>query len=201
MKKIIGVVLIFFFIAVMRIDAHSGRTDSSGGHNCNVGACAGTYHYHNGGGGYNPPPVYVPPIPKTPDIQASILPTPNEDGTFNVFMDWNDVPNTGFSVALSKYAGADPGPLTDTTDSEFTFTNVYPGTYYANMKVGVNGTWTNPIYWTVEVPEWYQPEPTTVPSEEIDETANQSTTDISGGLVIFGLLGGGGLLLYKVLKG
>jgi hypothetical protein len=31
--------------------AHSGRTDSSGGHNCNVGACAGTYHYHNGGGG------------------------------------------------------------------------------------------------------------------------------------------------------
>lgn len=32
------------------INAHSGRTDASGGHNCNVGSCAGTYHYHNGGG-------------------------------------------------------------------------------------------------------------------------------------------------------
>ena len=29
--------------------AHSGKTDSSGGHHCNVGSCAGTYHYHNGG--------------------------------------------------------------------------------------------------------------------------------------------------------
>lgn len=29
--------------------AHSGRTDSFGGHNCYVGSCAGTYHYHNGG--------------------------------------------------------------------------------------------------------------------------------------------------------
>ena len=29
--------------------AHSGRTDSRGGHNCNVAPCAGTYHYHNSG--------------------------------------------------------------------------------------------------------------------------------------------------------
>jgi hypothetical protein len=32
--------------------AHSGRTDSSGGHNCRTGSCAGTYHYHNGGSSY-----------------------------------------------------------------------------------------------------------------------------------------------------
>lgn len=38
------------------IYAHSGRTDSSGGHNCYTGPCAGTYHYHNGGYNYNPPP-------------------------------------------------------------------------------------------------------------------------------------------------
>ena len=36
--------------------AHSGRTDSSGGHNCsqksiNKGLCSG-YHYHNGGSSY-----------------------------------------------------------------------------------------------------------------------------------------------------
>ena len=29
--------------------AHSGRTDSRGGHNCNVAPCAGTYHFHNSG--------------------------------------------------------------------------------------------------------------------------------------------------------
>ena len=28
------------------VSAHPGRLDSSGGHNCNVGACAGTYHGH-----------------------------------------------------------------------------------------------------------------------------------------------------------
>lgn len=37
--------------------AHSGGTDSSGGHNCNVGSCAGTYHYHNGGA--------ASPVPKS----------------------------------------------------------------------------------------------------------------------------------------
>ena len=26
--------------------AHGGGLDSSGGHNCYVGSCAGTYHYH-----------------------------------------------------------------------------------------------------------------------------------------------------------
>jgi endonuclease YncB( thermonuclease family) len=47
--------------------AHSGRTDSSGGHNCNVGSCAGTYHYHNGGSSYTPPApkVYIPPPAST----------------------------------------------------------------------------------------------------------------------------------------
>lgn len=53
----------FILIATSNARAHSGRTDSSGGHNCNVGSCAGTYHYHNGGGSYTPPPEpeYEPP--------------------------------------------------------------------------------------------------------------------------------------------
>lgn len=56
MKKVAGFVffLSFLFIASMA-NAHSGRTDSSGGHNCSEksiakGLCTG-YHYHNGGGG------------------------------------------------------------------------------------------------------------------------------------------------------
>lgn len=57
--------LAFFLVSLpTNLQAHSGRTDANGGHNCNVGACAGTYHYHNGGsggGGYTPPstPNYV----------------------------------------------------------------------------------------------------------------------------------------------
>ena len=39
----------FIFMGSDMAVAHSGRTDAYGGHNCYVGACAGTYHYHNGG--------------------------------------------------------------------------------------------------------------------------------------------------------
>ena len=61
--------------------AHGGRTDSNGGHNCNVGACRGTYHYHNdgsssGGAAYTitipsytyTPRVTVPPYAYTPRV-------------------------------------------------------------------------------------------------------------------------------------
>ena len=52
-KKISIFVLIFTFLFSSMAYAHSGRTDSSGGHNCSEksqakGLCTG-YHYHNGG--------------------------------------------------------------------------------------------------------------------------------------------------------
>jgi len=47
--------------------AHSGRTDSSGGHNCRTGSCAGTYHYHN-----KPAPVYYPPVEKPKSVKDPI---------------------------------------------------------------------------------------------------------------------------------
>lgn len=52
--KVPGLLVFLFLLLPVQVEAHSGRTDSNGGHNCNVGSCAGTYHYHNGGG-------YVPP--------------------------------------------------------------------------------------------------------------------------------------------
>ena len=58
MKKIaILLCLLFFMTSVDQIFAHSGRTDSSGGHNCSEksqakGLCDG-YHYHNGGSTQN----------------------------------------------------------------------------------------------------------------------------------------------------
>jgi len=57
MKKSLGIILLFilFLLVVMPTltSAHSGRTDSNGGHNCSAkskskGLCSG-YHYHNGG--------------------------------------------------------------------------------------------------------------------------------------------------------
>lgn len=45
--------LILFFLIVLfsfsRVFAHSGRTDSSGCHNCYTSECYGEYHCHNGG--------------------------------------------------------------------------------------------------------------------------------------------------------
>jgi len=60
-KYLIMAVVLTAFLFPFKVSAHSGRTDSSGGHNCNVGSCAGTYHYHNGG--YTPPIVEQPPAP------------------------------------------------------------------------------------------------------------------------------------------
>ncbi|KMY50988.1 YHYH domain-containing protein [Peribacillus loiseleuriae] len=54
MIKRIGIItLLLSFVLGSTIYAHSGRTDSSGGHNCSAksqakGLCSG-YHYHNGG--------------------------------------------------------------------------------------------------------------------------------------------------------
>lgn len=54
-KKVSLLVLLFLLFFASITFAHSGRTDSNGGHNCSEksiakGLCSG-YHYHNGGGG------------------------------------------------------------------------------------------------------------------------------------------------------
>lgn len=58
MKKFVALIIIALIFSTTSVYAHSGRTDANGGHNCRVGACAGTYHYHNGGS--------APPAPRTP---------------------------------------------------------------------------------------------------------------------------------------
>ena len=79
MKKLTFLIaLLLLFLTSSPVNAHSGRTDSSGGHNCYVGACAGTYHYHNSG--YTAPaPVYNPSTPKptpVPTLKPTPVPTP-----------------------------------------------------------------------------------------------------------------------------
>lgn len=54
-RKALLCCLFLLFIFPGSVGAHSGRTDANGGHNCYVGSCAGTYHYHNGGSDYTAP--------------------------------------------------------------------------------------------------------------------------------------------------
>ena len=50
MKKVSLLVIAFSAsFAPIVASAHGGGLDSNGGHNCYVGACAGTYHYHRSG--------------------------------------------------------------------------------------------------------------------------------------------------------
>lgn len=82
---VIAVFIVLLASSMSSADAHSGRTDANGGHNCNVGACAGTYHYHNGGTSVAPPVriyntptpriIYVPPT-ATPTLIPTNIPTP-----------------------------------------------------------------------------------------------------------------------------
>lgn len=65
-KIFASVLIATLVLTVSPTSAHSGRTDANGGHNCYVGACAGTYHYHNGGGSSTPAPTYTPPAPRVP---------------------------------------------------------------------------------------------------------------------------------------
>lgn len=61
MKKWSIILMILLFLSLtttLEVNAHSGRTDSSGGHNCSEksiakGLCTG-YHYHNGGSSDSP---------------------------------------------------------------------------------------------------------------------------------------------------
>lgn len=182
--------------------AHSGRTDSSGCHNCYTSACAGEYHCHGGGSigggsGYTPI-IRTPTTPEFPKaVKARFEFIPNPDGkTFNVKMDWDDSPNTGYSITLEKYI-RDPGPKTDTMQSNYTFSSIYPGKYYANLKVGINNIWSKPVYWDVQVPKWYPP-PSPTPLPTIHPSVKTSNTnDTQGDLFIVVVL----LLLLSMVIG
>ncbi len=59
-KKIITVLITLattLFIYPQITQAHGGGLDGDGGHNCYVGSCAGTYHYHRSN------PVSIPYVP------------------------------------------------------------------------------------------------------------------------------------------
>ena len=82
MKKLCQIFIVTAFVVAtsLTLYAHSGRTDSSGGH---TNRSTGQYHYHNSGSGSTAPkpstpaytPTYTPPVaPQTQDISPA--PTP-----------------------------------------------------------------------------------------------------------------------------
>lgn len=182
-----------FFIFVSTVSAHSGRTDAFGCHNCYTSECYGEYHCHNGGGyggGYG---GYVAPVvPKNPvgQMYADFIPHNNE-ALFDVKVDWADTTALSYSIAISKTPGGNPGPNPDTASSEFVFTNIPAGKWYVNIKSNVGGTWSEIVYWTIEVPKWVKPTPT--PTVYISPTPKPESTsyDNSGDWLALALVGGG----------
>ena len=96
------------FISTGSVNAHSGRTDSSGGHNCNVGACAGTYHYHNGG--IVVPPVYLYSTPSPKVIYVTPTATPKLTST--------NTPNPTSTPAPTVEPTSTPSPFIKHVDEE-----------------------------------------------------------------------------------
>jgi hypothetical protein len=156
--KIYTVLLLFFLAFAFHPSvaaAHSGRTNSSGCHNCYTGSCAGTYHCHNGG--YVPPvqrPIYVPPPSPTPtplqlNVNAEFVLDENTC-TYSVVANWDELTYYNqYSVSAVRSASTtciDPGPRADTTENQYEFTNLRPGSYLINIKPGNGFGWNHYHY-------------------------------------------------------
>lgn len=143
---------LFFLLIFLpkNIEAHSGRTDSSGCHNCYTSECYGEYHCHNGGSDVAPEPIcYVPGVVTTGTVNVT------QNGcTHNISINWpKNTDSNQFSISLSKSAGANPGPIADTYTESYVFTNVESGRWYINLKSGNSCGWNRTSYWTVDVPK------------------------------------------------
>lgn len=157
--------LIFFFIGSFSVvDARSGCCSHHGGV-CGSSCCDGSpLSAKCGGGGsinqYVPqknyePQEYIPPSFTMPPVSGSVNYAYNQKTkSYSVSVDWDDViGSSGYSIAISRSAGINPGPLVDTFSSDWTFTKVSPGTWYINLKAKKGSQWSdNVTYWTVTVP-------------------------------------------------
>jgi hypothetical protein len=188
MKKIIVFVFVvaLLFASAAPILARSGCCSHHGGV-CGCGCCDGSSlsstcapYYPQCSGGNNYVPVYQTrqiiyptstPIPSDPilRIKASINYDYNEQrDEYSIKFDWDDLPgNKGYSVFLTKYPGLDPGSLIDTHKSVWRFNNLKSGIWYANLKSFNGYSWSQIVYWTINLPNKKQPtlnSPTKIPA-------------------------------------
>lgn len=132
------------------------------------GRCGGSGSRGDGGGDVSSSYIYVPVPISTPIIHPD---NPVTTGTVsiqemstkpfhNVYVIWNGTENTNYSISLTKNAGSEPGPISDTSSPTFAFHNEKPGKWYVNLKTRIGGQWSKITYWPVDIPQWTQPTPT-----------------------------------------
>lgn len=201
------VTLVIFIQLPKNINAHPGNTDGFGCHTCRTncpdwGYDYGEYHCHNP---KLPPILLYPQCQQLPKINSAVRFLSNPNGTYDVFFDWDDLYNQidrQYSIAISKYVGADPGPLADTTVSSETFKNVLPGRWYINLKAELNGYWSCIENFLIDVPSWVPPIPS--PSPQIKTVVPSYDIPKEGGFdwviwIILAVVGAGiyGLIISK----
>lgn len=213
------IVVSFFFIIFFLLNfssiifARSGCCSYHGGV-CGCGCCDGTSlsatcapYYPNCGGGYES--YYVAPKPTMviPTIPSNAKGGPkyliNKNGVVDMLFDWDRPDGKQYSIAMSKTAGGDPGPNTDTTKSEYTFTNIRPGRWYVNVKEEFNGYWSEVAYWTIDIPNNVKDiarpylTPTPIPTKQASPTTRDiSDNDSSNSLQTIAMVGLGGGIYY-----
>lgn len=155
MKRLVFTLLVLLYsVGASTASAHSGRTNAYGCHNCYTSYCYGEYHCH--GGGYVPSgPIYTLPAPVNPNNGNWNYRISTENWcNYDLDITWNKpVSGDRFSIAVSKYAGADPGPLVDTVSFSYTFKNLSYGKWFVNIKTGNRERWSSVSYWTVNLPQ------------------------------------------------
>lgn len=181
--KVLGVIVLVLLILPAQVSAHSGRTDSSGGHNCNVGACAGTYHYHSGGGSY------TPPTPRQPIISTRTI-------TETKAIYFKTVEQNNKNLAVGKKKTTREG-----IDGVKTYT--YKITYTDGVRTSKDlvsaVTTKNPVSKIVAVGTKTEAKPTATTNQKTpeNESKESSTSEAMGSLAAVGVMGYG---LYRLGK-
>ncbi len=177
--------------------AHPGNTASDGCHYCRTncdkwGVPWNQRHCH---GGYTAPKpkIIVPTIPS--ETKGGPTYFINKSGVVEMLFDWDRPDGKQYSIAMSKTAGGDPGPNTDTTKSEYTFTNIKPGKWYVNIKEEFNGYWSEVAYWTIDIPSNVKdiarpyPTPTPIPTNTNNYQESSDSNESSNGLGTIAMVG------------
>ncbi|WP_173918968.1 YHYH domain-containing protein [Halobacillus sp. Marseille-Q1614] len=124
------VLLLFSFQNV--VEAHSGRTDSNGGHNCTEksiakGLCTG-YHYHNGGSSSSSSSSSSNTSIPTTEPEEPVGPTPEEIAD----QEKNEGEEDGYAAGLS-----DGYNETDESNTTTTGSDAYEDGYTAGYQKGI----------------------------------------------------------------
>jgi hypothetical protein len=131
---------------------HSCPSDS-GSYTCGDLGYPCKYGTYSESGSYVP--TYLLPAPVNPGNGNWKYTTSSSNWcNYDLEMSWNK-PTSGdrFSISVSKYAGADPGPLVDTSYLSYTFKNITSGKWYVNIKTGNSERWSQVNYWTIDLPK------------------------------------------------